>query len=216
RPLKGSTFLYSSRETASPTEKIKSIAVLPLKPLNAGEKNKVLGLGLADALITKLGSLRQIVVRPISAVAWVADAPADPIEIGRKLGVDAVLEGAIQESEGRLRISARLIRTGSEMQLWAENFDEPANEIFALQVPLSKKTAKTRAFKKTKTKTKLFVGRGTDNTEAYKKYLRGRFYKSQNTPSSLNRCIEFMSRRLLSIRISPRLTPISLTLISSC
>src|SRR5215467_2079581 len=64
RPRKGSTFLHSSRETASPTEKIKSIAVLPLKPLNAGEKNKVLGLGLADALITKLGSLRQIVVRP--------------------------------------------------------------------------------------------------------------------------------------------------------
>src|SRR5499426_1259878 len=104
RPLKGSTFLYSSRETASPNEKIKSIAVLPLKPLNAGEKNKVLGLGLADALITKLGSLKQIVVRPTSAVAWVADAPADPMEIGGKLGVDAVLEGAIQESEGRLRV----------------------------------------------------------------------------------------------------------------
>src|SRR5262252_1440166 len=196
RPLKGSTFLQSSRETASPTEKIKSIAVLPLKPLNAGEKNKVLGLGLADALITKLGSLRQIVVRPISAVAWVADAPADPMEIGRKLGVDAVLEGAIQESEGRLRISARLIRTDSGMQLWAENFDEPANEIFALQDALSNKIAKTLAFELTHTENKLFVRRGTDTTEAYEKYLRGRFYQSQNTPNSLNRSIEFYEQAI--------------------
>ncbi len=196
RPLKGSTFLYLSRETASPTEKIKSIAVLPLKPLNAGEKNKVLGLGLADALITKLGSLKQIVVRPTSAVAWVADAPADPMETGRKLGVDAVLEGAIQESEGRLRISARLIRTDSGMQLWAENFDEPANEIFALQDALSNKIAKTLAFEITHTENKLFVRRGTDNTEAYEKYLRGRFYQSQNTPSSLNRSIEFYEQAI--------------------
>src|SRR6266540_4184770 len=196
RPLKGSTSLYLSRETASPTEKIKSIAVLPLKPLNAGEKNKVLGLGLADALITKLGSLKQIVVRPTSAVAWVADAPADPMETGRKLGVDAVLEGAIQESEGRLRISARLIRTDSGMQLWAENFDEPANEIFALQDALSNKIAKTLAFEITHTENKLFVRRGTDNTEAYEKYLRGRFYQSQNTPSSLNRSIEFYEQAI--------------------
>src|SRR6266498_3507248 len=200
RPLKGSTFLYLSRETASPTEKIKSIAVLPLKPLNAGEKNKVLGLGLADALITKLGSLKQIVVRPTSAVAWVADAPADPMETGRKLGIDAVLEGAIQESEGRLRISARLIRTDSGMQLWAENFDEPANEIFALQDALSNKIAKTLAFEITHTENKLFVRRGTDNTEAYEKYLRGRFYQSQNTPSSLNRSIEFYEQALALIQ----------------
>jgi TolB-like protein len=196
RPLKGSTSLYLSRETASPNEKIKSIAVLPLKPLNAGEKNKVLGLGLADALITKLGSLKQIVVRPTSAVAWVADAPADPMEIGRKLGVDAVLEGAIQESEGRLRVSARLIRSDSGMQLWAENFDEPANEIFALQDALSNKIAKTLAFELTHTENKLFVRRGTDNTEAYEKYLRGRFYQSQNTPNSLNRSIEFYEQAI--------------------
>jgi len=196
RPLKGSTFLYSNRETASPTEKIKSIAVLPLRPLTAEEKNKVLGLGLADALITKLGSLKQIVVRPTSAVARIADALADPIEIGRKLDVDAVLEGSIQESEGRLRISARLIRTESGMQLWAENFDEPTNEIFALQDALSNKIAKTLAFELSHTENKLFVRHGTDNTEAYEKYLRGRFHQSQNTPNSLNRSIEFYEQAI--------------------
>ncbi|HEY8460050.1 MAG TPA: winged helix-turn-helix domain-containing protein [Blastocatellia bacterium] len=184
-------FLYLSGEKAPRAEKIKSIAVLPLKPLNADEKNKVLGLGLADALITKLGSLGQVVVRPTSAVARFADAPADPAEIGAKLGVDAVLEGSIQESEGRLRVSARLIRTESGLQLWAEKFDEPSNEIFALQDALSNNIAKALAFELTNTDNKLLARRGTDNAEAYEKYLRGRFYQGQNTPDGLNRSIEF-------------------------
>src|SRR5262249_2538006 len=149
------------------------------------------GLGLADALITKLGSLKQIVVRPTSAVARFADAPADSLEIGRKLSVDAVLEGSIQESDGRLRISARLIRTDSGIQLWAENFNEPATEIFALQDALSNKIAKALAFELTDTESELFARRGTGNAEAYEKYLRGRFYQRQNTPEGLNRSIEF-------------------------
>ncbi|MGH9767355.1 MAG: winged helix-turn-helix domain-containing tetratricopeptide repeat protein, partial [Blastocatellia bacterium] len=189
-------FLYLSRETASPTANIKSIAVLPLKPLSAEEKNKVLGLGLADALITKLGSLKQIIVRPTSAVARFADAPADSMEIGRKLGVDAVLEGTIQESEGRLRINARLIRTDSGLQFWTEKFDEPANEIFALQDALSNKIAKTLAFELTVAENKLFLRRGTDNTEAYEKYLRGRFYQTQNTPDGFKRSIEFYEQAI--------------------
>ncbi len=196
RPLDGQTFLHLSRETASPIEKIKSIAVLPLKPLTTEEHNKVLGLGLADALITKLGSLKQIIVRPTSAVARFAEAPADSIEIGRKLGVDAVLEGTIQESVGRLRINARLIRTDSGMQFWTEKFDEPTNEIFALQDALSNKIAKTLAFELTHTENKLFVRRGTDNTEAYEKYLRGRFHQSQNTPNNLSRSIEFYEQAI--------------------
>jgi DNA-binding winged helix-turn-helix (wHTH) protein/thioredoxin-like negative regulator of GroEL len=173
-----------------------SIAVLPLKSLTAEENNKVLGLGLADALITKLGCLKQIVVRPTSAVALFADAPADSIEIGRKLGVDAVLEGTILESKGRLRVNARLIITDSGMQFWTEKFDEPANEIFALQDALSNRIAKTLAFELTHTENKLFLRRGTDNPEAYEKYLRGRFYQSQNTPISLKRSIEFYEQAI--------------------
>jgi TolB-like protein/DNA-binding winged helix-turn-helix (wHTH) protein len=191
-----SALWYLSREKAPPTAKIKSIAVLPLKPLTSEENNKVLGLGLADALITKLGSLKQIVVRPTSAVARFADAPADSIEIGRKLGVDAVFEGTIQESEGRLRINARLISTDSGRQFWAEKFDEPVNEIFALQDALSNKIAKTLAFELTNAENKMFARHGTDNTEAYEKYLRGRFYQSQNTTDGFNRSVEFYEQAI--------------------
>jgi serine/threonine-protein kinase len=82
------------------------------------------------------------------------------------------------------------------MQFWAEKFDEPSNEIFALQDALSNKIAKTLAFELTVAENKLFIRRGTDNTEAYEKYLRGRFYQSQNTPDGLNRSIEFYEQAI--------------------
>ncbi len=187
---------YLNRETPSMTAKVNSIAVLPLKPLTSEENNKVLGLGLADALITKLGGLKQIIVRPTAAVVPFADSPMDSVDIGRKLNVDAVLEGTIQQSEGRLRINARLVRTDSGIQIWTEKFDEPANEIFALQDALSNKIARTLAFEVTNDENKLLARRSTNNTDAYEKYLRGRFYQSQNTPDGLKRSIEFYEQAI--------------------
>lgn len=187
---------YLNRETPSPTTKINSIAVLPLKPLTSEENNKILGLGLTDALITKLGSLKQLVVRPTGAVAPFADSTDDSVEIGRRLNVDAVLEGTIQQSDGRLRINARLIRTDSGIQIWTEKFDEPAGGIFAVQDALSNKIAKTLAFELTNAENKMLAHRGTDNTEAYEKFLRGRFYQSQNTPDGLKRGIEFYEQAI--------------------
>src|SRR5688500_8917283 len=93
-------------------DRIRSMAVMPLRPLNDDENAKALGLGLTDALITKLGSLRQVVIRPTSAIT--AFAPAnESVDVGRLLSVDAVLEGTIQEADGRLRVNARLIRTST-------------------------------------------------------------------------------------------------------
>src|SRR5262249_55329777 len=64
------------------------------------------------------------------------------------------------------------------------------------QDALSNKIAKTLAFELTNTENKLFARRGTDNPEAYEKYLRGRFYQSQNTPDGLNRSIEFFEQAI--------------------
>ena len=112
------------------TKKIGSIAVLPLRSLTDDESNKALGLGLADALIMKIGGLRQIVVRPVSSVAVYTDATQDALEIGKKLKTDAVLEGTIQRTNGQIRINARLLRVENGEQIWAERFDGESANIF--------------------------------------------------------------------------------------
>lgn len=119
-------------KTKSPP-KINSMAVLPLRPLTDGENNKALGLGLADTLIMRIGGLRQTIVRPISAVTPYTETTQDSLEIGRRLNVDAILEGTIQQFEGRVRLNARLLLVENGEQIWAEQFKSDAAQIFDLQ-----------------------------------------------------------------------------------
>src|SRR5439155_8907772 len=77
----------------------KSIAVLPFRTMSAGQNEDYLGLGMSDALITKLGSIRQIIVRSTSTVLSQTGARQDPLAVGRKLGVDLLLEGWVQRAD---------------------------------------------------------------------------------------------------------------------
>jgi TolB-like protein len=170
--------------------RISSVAVMPLQSLKNDENTRALGLGLTDALITKLGGLRQVIVRPTSAIMSVAPATSST-EVGQRLNVDAVLEGTIQEADGRLRVNARLIRTSTGEQIWSESFEQPATNLFAIQDAMSSSIAKALTFELSKSDSERLVRRGTNNNEAYEKYLRGRFYQTQNTPDGLERSIEF-------------------------
>jgi len=172
-----------------PPARINSIAVLPLKSLTE-ENGEILGLGLTDAVITKLGSLRIVTVRPTSAVFKFASSDLDALEVGRRLQTDAVLEGTIQQSEGRIRITARLLNVGTGDQMWSEKFDEPANDIFVLQDALSKKITDTVAFELEKEQRQLLAARPTSSSEAYEKYLRGRFYQTQNNERGFMQSME--------------------------
>jgi DNA-binding winged helix-turn-helix (wHTH) protein/TolB-like protein/Tfp pilus assembly protein PilF len=176
--------------TSSAVPKTSTIAVLPLRSLNGDQDAKILGLGLTDALITKLGSLRKVIVLPTNAVASYSDR-SDPLDMGRRLNVDAVLDGTIQQSEGRLRVNVRLIRTSNGEQLWTDRFEQPIAGLFALQDTLSASIAKSLAFELSKSEAEKLIRRGTQNPDAYEKYLRGRFYQTQNTPEGFDRSLEF-------------------------
>ena len=177
------------RPLSAPSTKIRTVAVLPLRSLTGDETSRELGLGLSDSLITKIGGLKRVIVRPTNAVASVLP-DADPIELGKKLNVDAVLEGTVQQADGNLRINARLLRTSTGEQVWADSFQQPSDGLFALQDSLSTSIAKAFAFELSKSDSDQLLHRGTQNPEAYEKYLRGRFFQSQNTAEGLDRSVE--------------------------
>ena len=174
---------------------IKTVAVLPLRPLSGDEDSKAIGLGLSDSLITKLGSLKRVIVRPTNAVTPFADQN-DPLETGRKLGVDAILEGTIQKAEGKLRVNARLLNTITGEQIWADKFEEASGGIFAIEDEMSASISQALAFELTKSDNEELYHRGTTNTEAYEKYLRGRFYQTQNTPEGFSKSIELYQQAI--------------------
>jgi serine/threonine-protein kinase len=112
---------------------IKSLAVLPFKPLTDTETDKSLGVRLADALITKLSSLRNIRVLSTAAVLRVNESALDPSEAGRDLGVDALLDGLYQRDGEQLRVSVQLVGVRDRLTIWAAKFDEKFTNLFAIQ-----------------------------------------------------------------------------------
>ena len=116
---------------------IKTIAVLPFKPLVLENRNEALELGLADTLISKLSGGEEIVVRPLSAIRRFNSVEQDSSMAAHELRVDSVLDGTIQNWGDRIRISAKLLRTSDGKQLWAGQFDEKFTDIFAVQDAVS-------------------------------------------------------------------------------
>jgi TolB-like protein len=97
---------------------------------------------MADALITRLSNLRQITIRPTSSVRKY-DREQDPVVAGRDLRVEWVLEGSVQKSGKRIRVTVQLVSVGDGLSLWAETFDEKFTNIFAVEAGQGSKSCGT-------------------------------------------------------------------------
>ncbi|MFN2576630.1 MAG: tetratricopeptide repeat protein [Pyrinomonadaceae bacterium] len=175
------TWSFWHRQGAPATE-IRSVAVLPLQSLRDDETDKTIALGLTDTLLTRLGSLRSLAVRPIVSVGRYARGEQDPVEIGRKLKVDAIIAGTLQHTEGHLRINARLLRVSDGTLIWSGSFDENETDIFKLQDQLSLQVTESLVSRLTDKERSLLAKRYTQNGEAFHAYWRGRFYLQKRNP----------------------------------
>jgi TolB-like protein len=111
-----------------------SLAVLPLKALHQQQGDDgQLGLGLADTIIMRLGQIEGITVRPTSAVRQYAALDTNALDAARALTVDAVLDGSIQRSADRLRVSMVLMRVSDGRTMWTQTFDTAFADIFAVE-----------------------------------------------------------------------------------
>jgi TolB-like protein len=181
------------RGLASPE---KRIAVLPFKPLVPENRDQVLELGMADSLIAKLSNIREIVVRSLNSVRKYSGLDQDPLAAGRELEVNSVLEGNVQKSSDRIRVSARLINVADGSSLWANTFDEKFTDVFAVQDAISQKVANALALRLSGKETKRLTRRYTDNVEAYQLYLTGRYHWNKLTPPEITKSIEFFKKAI--------------------
>ncbi len=167
-----------------------SIAVLPFKALDASEREEYLGLGMADTLITKLSNIGQIKVRPTSAVRKYAGQEQDALAAGREQRVDAVLEGSIQRSGDKMRVTVRPLSVRDGSPLWAYKFDEVSTDLFELQDSISEELAGALMLKLTGQEKERLTKRHTESIEAYQAYLKGRYFWNKRTPHDLKKAVE--------------------------
>ncbi|MFL6375171.1 MAG: winged helix-turn-helix domain-containing protein [Pyrinomonadaceae bacterium] len=182
--------------TIASTSQIHSLAVLPFQPLSAESRDESLALGMADALITKLSNVKQVVVRPTSSVLKYADTGEDLLAAGREQGVDAIVEGQMQKSGDRIRFTVNLVRVSDGVPIWAATFDDRATNIFAVQDEISQKVAQALVTKLTGTEQQEIAKHYTDNIEAYQLYSQGRVHWFKFSPEGAEKSISYYDQAI--------------------
>lgn len=176
---------YSAAKTAgreraaAQTSNNRSLAVLPFKFLNlgpSGDTDGFLGLGLADALISRLSKVRRFTVRPTSSVLAFNEDIIDPIRAGKELHVDFILDGNIKKAGEKLRVTVQLLKIADNATIWATSIDETLKDVFSLEDTLSNRVLEALLPQLTGSELEDFSKRGTENPEAFEHYLRGRYY----------------------------------------
>lgn len=190
----GSLYAWRARSEgpgAYPAAGVRSLAVVPFKSLGDGSSDEVLGLGMADALIIKLGVADAFTVPPTSAVAKFAGREHDAREVGRRLGVEAVLDGTVQRAGGRVRVTATLFDLRDDRMLWSGKFDEQFTDIFALQDSLSERVSAALHMRFADARGGPPGKRFTRDAEAYELYLLGIYFWNKRTPDGLAKAAEY-------------------------
>jgi TolB-like protein/Flp pilus assembly protein TadD len=174
---------------ASPGAGIPALAVLPFQNLTPAAEDEYLGVGIADALITKLGRLGRLVVRPTSSVLKYAAAPADPRVAGRELKVDSVLTGTLQRDKARLRVSVQLVAVDTGSPAWGDTFEEPLTSLFAVQDAAADRVARALELELRPREKEGLARRHTEDVGAYRAYLKGRYFWTRFTGPWLEKAL---------------------------
>jgi TolB-like protein len=124
---------FMHRSGQSEANVIHSLAVLPLKPLSNDPQDKLLELGIADTVISKISRVGGLTVRPTSAVRKYAALDVQALVAANELKVESVLEGTLQRAGNKLRVTVNLLRVVDGTSLWSETFDTRTADVFAVQ-----------------------------------------------------------------------------------
>jgi TolB-like protein/tetratricopeptide (TPR) repeat protein len=174
------------------------LAVLPLENLSGNEEQEYFADGLTDEIITALGGdspQRLGVIARTSAMQYKrTDKRVD--QIGRELGVDYVIEGAVRREGNRVRITAQLIRVSDQTHVWANGYERQIQDVLLLQTELASAIASAVEVQFGGPPRSDTVSERRVNPEAYEDCLRARFYWNRRTREDLYRALELFSRSI--------------------
>ncbi len=173
-----------------------SIAVLPFVNLSSDKENEYFSDGLTDDLINALTKVRGLrVVARGSAFQFKGRNP-DIRAVGRQLNVAAVLEGSVQRSGDRLRITAQLSSVADGYHVWSETYDRRLADVFAVQDEISRAIVGALELRVAGHPGRPLVESSTHDLDAYNLYLQGRFHLNKWRPEGARKGIEYFAQAI--------------------
>jgi adenylate cyclase len=184
RPSTPPTEVASVEKMAFPLPDKPSIAVLPFNNLSADPEQEYFSDGLTDEIIATLSKVPKLFVIARNSTFTYKGKPVKVQQVSEELGVRYVLEGSVRKGGDKIRITAQLIDALNGHHLWAEQYDRNLDDIFAVQDEITKKIITAMQVKLTEGEQARAVEKGTNNLEAYLKYLQAHEYWRRFNPES--------------------------------
>ena len=183
---------WLERKQGSPVTEnaVQSLAVLPLVYSKADPNLEYFFDGITESIINGLSQLPRLRVMGRWTSFRFKGREVNPQNVGRDLGVDAVLTGSAMQQGDVLILQVELTKTADGTQLWGDRYHRRIAEIFVLQEEIARAVAQKLRSQLTHEQEKRVVQRYTDNEEAYKAYLRGRYFWNKRTEEGINKAIK--------------------------
>jgi len=164
----------------SPSRVPAAIAVLPFENLSADPDNAFFADGVQDEILNNLAKIADLkVISRTSVMQYKSGAKRNLRQIANELGVAHVVEGSAQRAGNRVRVSAQLIDAKTDSHLWAESYDRPLGDVFAIQSEIAKAIANELRVKLSPSQSSALAAAPTHDTEAYDLFLRGEYEERQ-------------------------------------
>ena len=189
---------FNNRSTAAPP--IESIAVLPFVNESGDGTIEYLSDGMTESLINSLSQLPRLAVKARSSVFRYKGKDVTPQQIGSELNVQAILSGRVIERDSNLTLYLELVEASTGNRIWGERYERKLTDLVSLQNEIAYDVSNKLKTKLSGAEQNTLAKNYTENTEAYRLYLQGRFYWNKRTAKDLLKAIEYFEQ---AVRIDP-------------
>jgi serine/threonine-protein kinase len=175
---------------------IDSLAVLPFVNASADPNTEYLSDGITESLINSLSQLPHLKVMSHDSAFMYKGKQTDVRTIGRELGVRAVLEGRVMQRGDNLAISTELVDARDNSHIWGQQYSRKPSDVFTLQEEIAKEMTAALKMRLSSEDEKRMAKSYTANFEAYRDYLKGRYWWNKRTEEGVNKGIEYFQRAI--------------------
>ncbi len=172
------------------------IAVLPLVNISDNSQNEYFADGMTEELISQLAKISGLNVIARTSVMKYKNAELNIEEIGKELNVGTILEGSVRKASDKARIDVHLIDVSTQEHLWSEEYDRELKDIFAVQTDIALKVANELRVQLIPIEKQQIEKMGTDNPDAYRMYLLGRFHLNKRNEKSIFKSLDYFQNAI--------------------
>ena len=172
------------------------VAILPFSNLSADPNDRYFADGITEELISTVSKIGELSVISRSSAMRYRDTALSMRQVGRELGVGAILEGSVRKAGNKVRIAAQLIEVDADRYVWSQSYDRDLTDVLGVQGEIAEQVAEGLKVQLLSKERQKLETKATESPEAYNLYLKGRFYWNERTEEGVKKAVRYFEEAL--------------------